>query len=225
MSHALVHTRPNWLLRGLILASAAFHLLLILHVTGVLRVDTYTKIEVKMSENQPPARALPRPRLRPSEVREPSTVNPLDVPRAAMPIPQPREVAPAPKAGDLAGEGWAPPKVVGLPGGGLLPGGAGLGGAEMEAYQEMVRARIEREKKYPPQARRRQEEGRVTLHFTVGSDGRLANLSVVRSSRSQALDEAAQEAVRRGAPYPAPPGHLLVGGGMALEITIAFELS
>lgn len=223
MPRALAHTRPNWLLRGLILVSAAFHLALILHVTGLLQIDTYTKIEVKMAANQPPARARPRPRLRPTEVREPSAVNSLEVPRAAMPIAAPKEVTTAPRADDLAG--WAPPQVAALPGGALLPAGVGLGGAEMQVYQEMVRARIERHKKYPVQARRRQEEGRVTLRFTIRSDGRLGFLRVARSSRNQALDEAAQEAVRSGAPFPYPPEHLLTGGGLAMELTIAFELS
>lgn len=225
MPVALSQSRPNWLLRGLILASAAFHLVLILHVTGVFRVTTYTKIEVSMAQNQPPARALPRPRLRPSQVQEPRAVNPLEVPKAVMAMPQPREVAAEARA-DLMGEGvMAAPPVAALPGGGLLPATAGLGGADLDAYQEMVRARIEREKKYPLQARRRQEEGRVTLQFTIAPDGRLGALRVTRSSQSQALDDAAQEAVRRGAPYPTPPGHLLKGGGLAMELTIAFELS
>ncbi len=224
MARTQLAARPNWLLRGLILVSALFHLGLLLHVTGILRVETYTKIEVNMTQNQPPARALPRPRLRPTEVREAAAVNPLEVPKAAMPIPQPREVVAEAKASDLAGEGWAPPKIAALPSGGFIPAAA-VGGADLEAYQEMVRARIEREKKYPSQARRRQEEGRVTLHFVIGSDGRLTALRVAKSSRSQALDEAAQEAVRRGAPYPSPPGHLVKGGGLALELTVAFELS
>ncbi|MFH1036295.1 MAG: energy transducer TonB [Pseudomonadota bacterium] len=222
MAAALMPTRPNWLLRGLLVASAALHLVLILHLTGVLQVTTYTRIEVSMAQNQAPARALPRPRLRPSQVLEPSAVNPLEVPKAAMPLPRPAEVA-APARADLLGEGvMAVPQVAALPTGGLLPGGNLAGGADLDAYQEMVRARIERNKAYPTLARSRQQEGRVTMVFAIDARGRLLSLKVAKSSGTPSLDQAASQAVRLAAPFPPPPR---VGpGGLEMQLTIAFEL-
>ncbi len=121
----------------------------------------------------------------------------------------------------------APPAVAALPVGGLLPPASAprLAGADLEAYQEMLRARVERVKRYPPAAKRRHEEGRVTLHFSLGPDGRLLELKVAASSRSPDLDQAALEAVRRAAPYPPLPAELARKGRLALALTIAFELS
>jgi periplasmic protein TonB len=54
---------------------------------------------------------------------------------------------------------------------------------------------------YPEEARRRGEQGTVTLRFTVQPSGRVVDVSVVRSSGSQLLDKAA-EAMLRGAAVP-----------------------
>jgi protein TonB len=54
---------------------------------------------------------------------------------------------------------------------------------------------------YPEAARRRGEEGRVTLRFTVAHSGEVADVAVVQGSGSPRLDAAA-EAMLRGATVP-----------------------
>jgi protein TonB len=54
---------------------------------------------------------------------------------------------------------------------------------------------------YPEEARRRGEQGAVTVRFTVEPSGRVVDVSVVRSSGSPRLDAAA-EAMLRGAVLP-----------------------
>jgi periplasmic protein TonB len=47
-----------------------------------------------------------------------------------------------------------------------------------------------REDDYPPSALEREEQGRVTVRLTIGTNGRVSNCSVTSSSGSRALDSA-----------------------------------
>jgi protein TonB len=51
--------------------------------------------------------------------------------------------------------------------------------------------------RYPPQALRRRESGKVLVRVDVGPDGVPTATSVVESSNSRSLDKAAQDAVQR----------------------------
>ena len=62
------------------------------------------------------------------------------------------------------------------------------------------------------------------VRFTITTRGELRSLEVRTSSRTKALDEAAMEAVRNAAPFPAPPRHLFKGD-IPLELAIVFELT
>ena len=59
---------------------------------------------------------------------------------------------------------------------------------------------------YPPQARRRGEEGRVALRVFVSAAGLAERIEVQTSSGSSLLDQAAQDAVRRWQFVPAHQG-------------------
>lgn len=50
---------------------------------------------------------------------------------------------------------------------------------------------------YPPSARRNNEEGTVSIRYTVGTDGRVDNCTVVHSSGSSALDETTCRIIQR----------------------------
>ena len=227
MSAALAK-RPNWPLRTFLGVSLLVHLGLILHVSGLLDVRAYTQIRVGLLDQAPPARTLPRPRLRPPQTSEPQAINPLEVRRNPLPVPQPREISPvAANASDVMAEAAPAAAVAGIGGLGLSAPSAPSGRADQEAYYETVRWRIEREKRYPSQARRRQIEGRVGLSFTIGPRGELSDCRIGRGSGSPELDQAALEAVRRAAPFPAPPSGMVRPGsqGLRLELTVAFELN
>lgn len=51
--------------------------------------------------------------------------------------------------------------------------------------------------RYPMESRRKREQGTVLLSLTLGVDGRVANISVARSSGFDRLDQAALSAVRK----------------------------
>ena len=58
---------------------------------------------------------------------------------------------------------------------------------------------LESHRVYPDEARRRDEEGAVTLRFTVDRAGQVLNVEVVRGSGWQTLDSAALDLLRRAA--------------------------
>lgn len=217
--------RPNWPLRVFLALSLAAHLALILHVSGLIKVRAYTQIRVGLMDQAPPSRALPRPRPRPPQTQEPTLADPLQVRRQPLAIPQPRETAPVNAAtADAVAETAPTVEAAGLGGVGLSAPAAPVSSSDLDAFYEAVRLRIEREKRYPSQARRRQIEGRVTLDFSLGAKGELRSCRVAQSSGNPDLDRAALEAVQRAAPFPPPPAGL-GRGGLRLELTVAFELS
>jgi protein TonB len=205
---------PNWVMRGFLLVSAALHLILLLHVSGLVTVDCGHKIEVALFDSHPAARTLPRPR--PRQVQPPlAQAQPVSALPRLLPLPQPSE-APPDAEDSLAAE-----PAVALP---ATAPSAVMGAVDRNTYFDMVRQRIERHKNYPLTARKRQVQGKVVLRFTLSDRGDLQNVSVVRSSKSSDLDQAAVEAVRSAAPYPPPPRDL-GQQELALEVAIFFELS
>lgn len=226
---------PNWLLRGFVIASALVHLLVALHVSGLFQIEAARRIEVALcNPEQPRARVLPRPRLRPPEPEQaPREVNPLQVPRPLFAQPQMvSEVRPETSAALTGGVAWGDAGLSALPVGDVGPPGEALrasspravyAGDEAAIYQEAVRNKIEHQKRYPASARQRQAEGRVTLRFVISPEGALKGVRVVKSSGHADLNQAALEAVKRAAPFPPPPA-VLSRGEIRLELGVSFEL-
>ncbi|MBK9307722.1 MAG: energy transducer TonB [Nitrospira sp.] len=77
-------------------------------------------------------------------------------------------------------------------------------GLEMKAdnrwLAETLWRRVAELKRYPSTSRMNGEEGKVILKAVIRSDGRLATVTVQKSSGFSALDEAAMEAVRLACP-------------------------
>ncbi|MCF8077648.1 MAG: TonB family protein [Desulfobacterales bacterium] len=221
---------PNWLLRGLILFSAAVHVFVFLHIAGIYRSETLTAIELTLQERKrPDVRDIPLPRPRPKHPPKPQEVEPLKAQRRLPPDIKPMKMAPVdPRAPDSLVETLSVPET---PAVSAPPVAAWTGGPPVVAggfgsardYFDMVRLLIERNKVYPSAARARQVEGRVTVRFTIAPDGSVRSAEVVKSSKKGILDEAALDAVRKSSPFPRPPRHLF-SGDLPLEITIQFEL-
>ncbi|WP_421707233.1 TonB family protein [Algihabitans sp.] len=76
---------------------------------------------------------------------------------------------------------------------------------------------------YPEIARQRDQEGRVLLRVTVGSDGRAREVRVLRSSGHSRLDRAARQAVERWRFVPARQAGRPVEG--LLDIPVTFRLN
>lgn len=150
----------------------------------------------------PPApEAPPRP--------EPPPVSEAIPESAAEPTPDTESLA---SAAPIAGEQDAPPAVsAGVPEDAseidLLPG-----------YVAEVRARIEREKRYPAMARRRGEEGLVLARVAIAADGDLDSIDI-DGEASVFLLRATREAVERARPFPMPPR-----GSVTIEIPVRWQV-
>ncbi|MCE7998215.1 MAG: energy transducer TonB [Rhodobiaceae bacterium] len=88
---------------------------------------------------------------------------------------------------------------------------AGIGSADAragdqrDAYLAMIRQRIEENRTYPSAARRRREEGMVTLAISIDGQGNLSQIEIITGAGSFHLDRAAKRMVEKSAPFPAPP--------------------
>ena len=190
----------------------------------------YIELEV-LPPAPPAARRIPRP---PREAPPPATpaapaCQPVaPVPRlpaaaiapAAVPAAGPKEIsvpvaAPSvPALPALRAAVWQPPPAV--------PAESAAFGSQRD-YFEMVRRRVEHNKRYPDFARKRQLEGRVGVRFVIAADGRLRNVMLVKRAAAETLNQAALAAVRAAEPFPRPPDALF-NGPISLELSIVFEL-
>ena len=125
-------------------------------------------------------------------------VTPVVAPVAAAPRPVAARARISPPAAASAGGPVA--ATVEAPRAGPDPGA-------VNAWQAALSAWVEQNRRYPPLARFRQEEGVVQVRFELDPGGRVLRVDVKRESGSAALDAAAV-ALRAGAVLPAPPREL-----------------
>lgn len=94
-----------------------------------------------------------------------------------------------------------------------------LGNAAETRYSGKVRAKVNRHFRYPKSAERAGVKGKVMVSFTISSSGGVSGVRIAASSGSPVLDEAALNAVRKAAPFPAIPE----GGRNPWPFTLPFE--
>lgn len=82
---------------------------------------------------------------------------------------------------------------------------------------------LQTHKTYPDEARRRGDEGRATVRFTVDRDGQVLDVQLVSGTGSKLLD-AAVEQLLRGARLPAfPPDMTDAKVTVSLQIRYSLE--
>jgi protein TonB len=91
--------------------------------------------------------------------------------------------------------------------------------AEKTKLSETIYALIEKEKQYPPIARRRNIEGNVAISITVSVDGNLQDSKILSSSNSTILDQAAINLIKNIFPLKTK-----LQSETELAITIAYSL-
>lgn len=91
-------------------------------------------------------------------------------------------------------------------------------------YEDLIRAKISRNRKYPEEARENREEGEVCVMFSVISSGKIIYSGVTSSSGIGILDDEALSTVRRSSPLPPIPRELGVIN-MTFEVPIIFSLN
>lgn len=88
----------------------------------------------------------------------------------------------------------------------------------LPSYVVEVRARIERQKRYPAMARRRGDEGFVLARVAIASDGDLDSIDL-EGEASPFLVRATREAVERARPFPMPPR-----GAVTIEVPVRWQV-
>ncbi len=76
------------------------------------------------------------------------------------------------------------------------------------SYESQLLAWLERHKKYPHIARRRNQQGTVTLEFTINAEGRLLSHKIIQASAHPALNSAVQKMIKSASPLPSVPEEL-----------------
>jgi len=91
-------------------------------------------------------------------------------------------------------------------------------------YKEQIVRRIMETKKYPPLARKKRIEGRVSLDFTIGAEGDVDRIKIFQSSHQKILDEEAIDTIRRSSPLPPIP-EVLGLTTVKVRIPLSFNLT
>jgi protein TonB len=168
----------------------------------------------------PPVEAVPlRPAAppRPPPVRAARPrVQPLALPareKVAPPMPpssQPASPAPAASA-QSQGPATQP-----------RPASAATAATIGADWRNELGAWLQAHKQYPDAARERGDEGRAVIRFTVSRDGRVLSYSLVSSSGSASLDEAAQDMFRGATlpPFPASMGESEITVTVPIHFTL-----
>jgi protein TonB len=89
-------------------------------------------------------------------------------------------------------------------------------------YVNQVYSRISRHTSYPRAAKMRREEGRVAYKLTLNPQGELLKYEI-QASGSEALDDAAVDAIKGAAPFPKLPD--LGGSSYLLAGAIVFKVN
>jgi periplasmic protein TonB len=89
-------------------------------------------------------------------------------------------------------------------------------------WKSALVARLERYKRYPPEAQSRAETGVTQLAFSVDRSGGVHHAHVVRSSGSNVLDREAVALAERASPMPPPPAEI-TGAQIPIEVPIRYN--
>lgn len=107
-----------------------------------------------------------------------------------------------------------------------LPSTFGAGNPNVNAaYEAALLEWLERYKRYPSSAKRRGQQGKVGIQFTIDQDGNVLSLRIIKPSPFTSLNKAALKMVKRASPLPAVPKELRQGKNVFnYTIPVAFLL-
>ncbi|MEO7994867.1 MAG: TonB family protein [bacterium] len=156
----------------------------------------------------PPTPSVEVPEATPSQaVEEPAETPAIAPPATDAPATIPAETAPSETPAETPAES-APPAIDRA--------------ALTRDYVALVRAEVGAEKHYPAQAKRLKRTGTATARLTINADGSLASVVLQSSAGTESLDNAALEAIRAAAPFPAIPDGL--HAPLTIELPLQFSL-
>jgi periplasmic protein TonB len=96
------------------------------------------------------------------------------------------------------------------------------GSNPLPAWQKEISAILERNKRYPSEARAKRQQGVAKIAFNMDREGRVTSTRLVASSGSSALDQEALQLTQR-VQFPPPPV-VFAGGEITVNVPIRFSL-
>jgi protein TonB len=130
-------------------------------------------------------------------------------------LPEPKEV---PKP--VEDEPPPPPPPTVAPREGRLD--ATTGSNPLPAWQKEINKILEKNKRYPSQARAQRKRMVTRVAFNMDREGKVMSARIVASSGSSAFDQEALELIQRAQPYPPPPA-VLPGAEIPIIVPIWFD--
>lgn len=91
------------------------------------------------------------------------------------------------------------------------------------SWQGLIRGYLERKKRYPSNARRRHQEGIVSVSFSVDRQGNVTQVRLTKSSSHKSLDKEILALLKRASPLPVPPKNV-EGTTFRFELPFAFYI-
>jgi len=159
------------------------------------------------------APAPPPPATQPPAPDVPLPPPPVEAPPPPLPPPQPARHTSPLRAAPRPTPSPVPPRSTGAvpaPSARTAPPAATASAAQPALspnWQGALAAWLETHKTYPEQARRRGEQGRGSVRFTVDRSGQVLDVAIVSSTGSSILDDAI-ERMLRGAHVPPFPANM-----------------
>jgi protein TonB len=93
--------------------------------------------------------------------------------------------------------------------------------AVLMTWRNQIVTILERNKRYPSDARARGEHGVARLAFSIDGAGHLISSRIAASSGSAALDQESLALVQRAQPFPPPPPEL---AGAEMTVPVSFSI-
>jgi periplasmic protein TonB len=167
-----------------------------------------------------PEPELPKPiekiEIKPDPLKDAELVatppTPVEKPKEKKPKQKHASLASSPSTAEQRADHAAAP----------APGAASHNADALPNWKSALVARLERYKRYPPEAQSRGEAGVARLAFSVDRSGGVHNARIVRSSGSSLLDHEALTLPDRAAPLPPPPPDV-VGAQIPIEVPIRYN--
>jgi len=78
------------------------------------------------------------------------------------------------------------------------------------SYAKIIKARLMKQWKYPPEARENLIEGEVLVLFSLNTEGHLKGINILQPSQYGILDKETIRTIRDAAPFPPFPGSVTV---------------
>jgi protein TonB len=161
----------------------------------------------------------------PQQVETPPQQEPSPPPRNDISVEPPKPQVKPPEKKKVARLTTTPPPaehrapVTAAP----APGAGAHDSNALPNWKSLLVATLERNKRYPSEARARGEQGVAQLAFSVDRSGGIHNARITRSSGSSILDSETLALVQRASPLPPPPPEIS-GGQIAITVPIRYSM-